>query len=114
MPPHDLYPGLVGLSVNQLTHGPAQRGVYGDQVDPGLGLLMRRRAFIMLLGGAAAMALLQPLALAQQADDRVRDLVGRILRMQAEAAAGTIGQFLGEIQGQIGWTTQLSWSTSTI
>ena len=31
----------------------------------------------------------------------------RIQREQAEAAAAKIGQFIKEIEGQIGWTTQL-------
>src|SRR5918998_3832813 len=38
----------------------------------------------------------------------------RIQREQAEAAAAKIGQFVKEIESQIGWTTQLPWSASTI
>ena len=38
----------------------------------------------------------------------------RIQREQAEAAAGKIGQFIKEIESQIGWTTQLPWSASAI
>ena len=38
----------------------------------------------------------------------------RIQREQAEAAAAKIGQFIKEIEGQIGWTTQLPWSAGTI
>jgi class 3 adenylate cyclase/HAMP domain-containing protein len=38
----------------------------------------------------------------------------RIQREQAEAAAAKIGQFIGEIEGQLGWMTQLPWSNSTI
>src|SRR5262245_28480898 len=34
----------------------------------------------------------------------------RIQREQAEAAAAKIGQFLKEIEGQIGWIIQLPWS----
>src|SRR3984885_15813137 len=37
----------------------------------------------------------------------------RIQREQAEAAAGKIGQFISEIESQVGWTTQLPWSAST-
>ena len=37
-----------------------------------------------------------------------------IQREQAEAAAAKIGQFVKEIESQIGWTTQLPWSASTI
>jgi GAF domain-containing protein len=38
----------------------------------------------------------------------------RIQREQAEAAAGKIGQFVKEIENQLGWTTQLPWSASTV
>jgi hypothetical protein len=38
----------------------------------------------------------------------------RIQRGQAEAAAAKIGQFIKEIESQVGWTTQLPWSTGTI
>jgi hypothetical protein len=38
----------------------------------------------------------------------------RIQREQAEAAAGKIGQFITEIESQVGWTTQLPWSASTL
>lgn len=38
----------------------------------------------------------------------------RIQREQAEAAAAKIGQFVKEIESQLGWTTQLPWSASTI
>src|SRR5262245_9462437 len=33
----------------------------------------------------------------------------RIQREQAEAAAAKIGQFVREIEAQVGWTTQLPW-----
>src|SRR6516225_7659616 len=38
----------------------------------------------------------------------------RIQREQAEAAAAKIGQFIKEIESQVGWTTQLPWSPGTI
>src|ERR1700681_1489162 len=38
----------------------------------------------------------------------------RIQREQAEAAAAKIGQFIKEIEGQLGWTTQLPWSAGSI
>jgi two-component system, NtrC family, sensor kinase len=38
----------------------------------------------------------------------------RIQRGQAEAAAAKIGQFIKEIESQVGWTTQLPWSTGTM
>ena len=36
-----------------------------------------------------------------------KDGLVRIQREQAEAAAGKIAQFFKEIEGQLGWTTQL-------
>jgi signal transduction histidine kinase len=38
----------------------------------------------------------------------------RIQREQAEAAAAKIGQFINEMESQLGWTTQLPWSTGTV
>ena len=38
----------------------------------------------------------------------------RIQREQAEATAGKIGQFISGIENQLGWTTQLPWSASTL
>ena len=38
----------------------------------------------------------------------------RIQREQAEAASGKIGQFIKEIEAQLGWTTQLPWIGSTL
>src|SRR5499426_4641030 len=37
----------------------------------------------------------------------------RIQRGQAEAAAAKIGQFIKELESQIGWTTQLPWTAGT-
>jgi two-component system, NtrC family, sensor kinase len=42
------------------------------------------------------------------------ELLLRVQREQAEAAATKIGQFVKEIEGQLGWTTQLPWSAGTI
>src|ERR1700723_2532439 len=38
----------------------------------------------------------------------------RIQHEQAEAAAAKISQFIKEIESQLGWTTQLPWSASSI
>jgi two-component system NtrC family sensor kinase len=77
---------------------------------------MRRREFIAGLSGAvlpiAAWYLLKETH-AQQSD-RVRSLSIEILSLKAEAAAARIHQFFKEIENQVGWTTQLPWSTGTI
>jgi signal transduction histidine kinase/CheY-like chemotaxis protein len=38
----------------------------------------------------------------------------RIQREQAEAASAKIGQFVKELESQVGWTTQLPWTAGTI
>src|SRR5258708_9895440 len=38
----------------------------------------------------------------------------RIQREQAEAAAAKIGQYIKDIEGQIGWTTQLPWTATPL
>ena len=43
-----------------------------------------------------------------------QDALVRIQREQAEAAAAKIGQFIKEIESQLGWTTQLPWSSGTM
>ena len=43
-----------------------------------------------------------------------RDALIQIQHEQAEAAAAKIGQFIKEIESQVGWTTQLLWSVETI
>jgi hypothetical protein len=73
---------------------------------------MRRRDFIA--GLAAGTAAVWPLAACAQRGDQARGLLNRILRLQAEAAAATISQFIREIKNQIGWTTQLPWSAGAI
>jgi len=43
-----------------------------------------------------------------------KEALTRIQREQAEAAAAKIGQFIKDIEGQIGWTTQLPWTASAL
>jgi hypothetical protein len=43
-----------------------------------------------------------------------RSALVRIQQEQAAAAAGKITQFIKEIEGQLGWTTQLPWSAAAI
>ena len=42
------------------------------------------------------------------------ELLLRVQREEAEAAATKIGQFVKEIEGQLGWTTQLPWSAGAL
>jgi hypothetical protein len=72
---------------------------------------MKRREFIAAFGSAVAWPLA---ARAQQADGRAAALLLRILQLRADGAADRIGQIIGEVIGQIGWTVQLSWSEGTM
>lgn len=57
------------------------------------------------LGGATAW-------LAAQAHRRSLQL--QVLHLQAEVVAAKIDRFIGQIESEIGWTTQLPWSAETI
>jgi PDZ domain-containing protein len=71
---------------------------------------MRRRDFITLLGATT----LPIVAFAREPDERVRALVGRILRLQAESTADKVAGFMREVENQVSWITQQPWSASTI
>src|SRR5262249_45994941 len=72
---------------------------------------IRRRNFVALVGIAAVG---WPLTVRAEPDNQVSALIDRILRMQAETIAAKIGQFVEEIERQMGWMTQLPWSTTSI
>src|SRR5215475_6325811 len=78
---------------------------------------MKRREFIAALGSAAVLPIAAWYFLQEahaQESDRVRSLSIEILSLKAEAAAARIRQFFKEIENQIGWTTQVPWSTGTV
>jgi two-component system, NtrC family, sensor kinase len=79
---------------------------------------MRRREFIARLGSAAVLPIAAWYFLKEthaQQSDRVRSLSIEILiSLKAEAAVAMISQFFKEIENQVGWTTQLPWSTGNI
>jgi hypothetical protein len=70
-----------------------------------------RRECVALLGGVAVTS---PLAARAQQDDRVRVLIGRVLRMQAEVGAGKIAELIKAIESRVGWTLQLPRSAGPI
>ena len=66
---------------------------------------MRRREFLLTVGGGIAT---WTFAAHAQPDNWAQ------LRQQAEAAADKIGQFIKDIEGQIGRITQLPWTASAL
>ena len=74
---------------------------------------MRRRDFIVGLGGAAAVAALLLLATRAQ-HNRVRALQLQILRLQAVSAAYQISTFIREIENQLGLIAQLPWPAGIV
>jgi hypothetical protein len=76
-----------------------------------------RRQFLYLagLGGAAALGGAATWLAAQPRQYvRVRAMQLQVLRIQAGVVAYKIDQFIGEIESQLGWTTQLPWSAGSI
>jgi signal transduction histidine kinase/CheY-like chemotaxis protein len=71
--------------------------------------LFRKYVWLFMLAVGAALLSSGAMEIWISYRDHTASLV-RIQREQAEAAAGKIGQFIREIQAQIGWTTLLPWA----
>jgi signal transduction histidine kinase/CheY-like chemotaxis protein len=71
--------------------------------------LFRKYATLFVLAVGAALITSSVMGIWISYRDHTASLI-RIQHEQAEAAAGKIGEFIRDIQAQIGWTTQLPWS----
>lgn len=98
----------------------AASGTAGREAGPGSGSPVRAvrgrlfRKYVTLFVAVVSAALLSSglLQIWFAYEEQTSSLV-RFQREQAKAAADKIGQFVREIEGQIGWTTQLPWSADT-
>jgi signal transduction histidine kinase/CheY-like chemotaxis protein len=107
--------GLHAASGESLGAGGARDDSLAPSAD---GSKVRNRLFIKYVGLFVAVVVL---ALASSGmfdvyfyyNEHKASLI-RIQREQAEAAAAKIGQFIKEIESQLGWTTQLPWSAGSI
>jgi signal transduction histidine kinase len=73
------------------------------------------RKYVTLFAAVVAIALIaNGLIEAWFSYHEQRSLLVRMQRQQAEAAAMRIGQFIKEIESQMGWLIQLPWSASTL
>jgi signal transduction histidine kinase len=73
------------------------------------------RKYVLLFAGIVSAALIASGLLDIWFSYREQSaLLIRIQREQADAAAAKISQFVKEIEGQMGWTTQLAWSAGNI
>ena len=68
--------------------------------------LFRKYATLLVLAVGAALITSSVMGIWISYRDHTASLI-RIQHEQAEAAAGKIGEFIRDIQAQIGWTTQL-------
>jgi len=92
------------------------RGDEGSGGEPSVGPVDLRgrlyRKYAILLAGLVSVALIASGLLGIWSSYREqRTLLVRIQSEQAAAAAAKISQFLTEIEGQMGWTTQMAWTT---
>jgi signal transduction histidine kinase/HAMP domain-containing protein len=100
--------GPIGLLTDRIAGAPSATG----------GSIVRSRLFIKYVALFVAVVVLALVAngafeiwFSYQAQKA--SLIS-IQREQAEGAAGKIEQFITEIESQVGWTTQLPWSDSTL
>ncbi len=73
-----------------------------------------RKLVALLLAAVTTALLVTSLFTAWFAYEENRSSLIRLQKEQAEAAAAKIGQFVQEIENQLGWTTQLPWSTAAL
>jgi hypothetical protein len=104
--------------VNDFAAGTSETGATDANEDGAANLRSRRgrlfrkyvALFVMVVSAALIASGLLQIFFAYK--EQTNSLV-RFQREQAQAAADKIGQFIREIEGQIGWTTQLPWSAGT-
>ena len=101
---------------NEAQRGHAERESPAEQMT--VPSIMRSRLFRKYVGLLIAVV---PLVLVANSAVEIwfryqdqRDSLLAIQRGQAETAAGQIAQFIREIESEIGWTTQLPWSSATL
>jgi hypothetical protein len=101
---------------NEAQRGHAERESPAEQMT--VPSIMRSRLFrkyVGLLIAVVALVLVANSAVEIWLRDQdQRDSLLAIQRGQAETAAGRIAQFIREIESEIGWTTQLPWSSATL
>src|SRR6204780_3853730 len=104
----DQHPGPMGLMASRL----------GNAGPPSGASILRSRLFIKYVALLVAVVVLALVAngvfeIWFSYQEHKASLIS-IQREQAEGAASKIEQFITEIDSQVGWTTQLPWSDSTL
>ena len=101
------------LSQSQVTHASSPTGMSWNPLAFVRSRLFRK--YVLLFVAVVSIALItNGLFEIYFTYQQHKETQTRIQREQAEAAAAKIGQFIKEIEGQIGWTTQLPWTASAI